>query len=90
MAGLLIIIASQLLKEYMKWIAMAMGVVLILIGALMLMGKNFSFTLHIKSTSYKVESMEAFVFGIAYAIGALGCLILFGRGPLILWRIFLV
>lgn len=73
-AGGLIVVASELLKEYMIWIAMGMGVALIVIGLLMIWGKNVAFSLHIDNASSASEAWEAFVFGIAYAIGALGCL----------------
>lgn len=73
-AGALIIFASQLLKDYMKWITIGMGAVLIVLGFLMVIGKNISFSLNMNSATHKTEALEAFVFGIAYAIGALGCL----------------
>jgi cytochrome c-type biogenesis protein len=73
-AGLLIVAASQLLKDYMMWITIGMGGGLILLGILMVMGKNVSFSLNVKQPTQKSETIEAFVFGIAYAIGALGCL----------------
>jgi len=74
LAGVLIIAAAQLLKDYMKWITMGMGSVLILIGIVMIFGKNVSFTLNVNHATPKSEITEAFIFGIAYAIGALGCL----------------
>jgi len=74
LAGGLILLASHILKAYMKWIAMGMGGILVLLGILMLSGKNLSFSLHIREPTDKTEVMEAFFFGIAYAIGALGCL----------------
>lgn len=73
-AGVMIIIAAQVLKEYMKWITVGMGAVLIVLGTLMVTGKNFSFSLNMNSATHKTEAVEAFVFGVAYAIGALGCL----------------
>jgi len=73
-AGVLIVLASQLLKEYMKYITIGMGAILIIIGILMLLGKNLAFTFNIKEPSTKSETKEAFFFGTAYAIGALGCL----------------
>lgn len=73
-AGALIIFASQLLKDYMKWITIGMGAVLIVLGFLMVIGKNISFSLNMNSANHKTEAVEAFVFGVAYAIGALGCL----------------
>jgi cytochrome c-type biogenesis protein len=73
-ATILIISAAQLLKDYMIWITIGMGVILIIIGILMVAGKSFSFTLNVNHASPDSEVAEAFVFGIAYAIGALGCL----------------
>ncbi len=73
-AGILIVAASQLLKEYMKWITIGMGGVLIILGVMMIAGKNISFSVNINQTTRSSETAEAFIFGIAYAIGALGCL----------------
>lgn len=74
LAGGLIILAGQVLKDYMKWITMGMGGVLVALGLFMLLGKNISVTLDLHFPSRKSEASEAFIFGIAYAIGALGCL----------------
>lgn len=73
-AGALIILASQLLKDYMKWITIGMGTFLIVLGFLMVIGKNIAFSLNMNNATHRTESVEAFIFGIAYAIGALGCL----------------
>ncbi len=73
-ATILIVSAAQLLKDYMLWITIGMGSILIVIGILMAFGKSFSFTLNVNQASPKTEAGEAFVFGTAYAIGALGCL----------------
>lgn len=73
-ATILIVSAAQLLKDYMIWVTIGMGSVLIIIGILMAAGKSFSFTLNVNHATPKSEVAEAFVFGLAYAIGALGCL----------------
>lgn len=73
-AGGLIIIAGQLLKDYMKWITIGMGGIFIILGILMLIGKNVSLSLNFQNANTKTEATEAFLFGVAYAIGALGCL----------------
>lgn len=73
-AGGLIIIAGQLLKDYMKWITIGMGGIFIVLGILMLLGKNVSLSVNFQNTTAKTEATEAFLFGVAYAIGALGCL----------------
>lgn len=73
-AGGLIIIAGQLLKDYMKWITVGMGGIFIVLGILMLLGKNISLSFNFQSSTTNAEATEAFLFGVAYAIGALGCL----------------
>lgn len=73
-ATILIISAAQLLKDYMIWVTIGMGSILVIIGILMAAGKSFSFTLNVNHASPKSEVAEAFIFGLAYAIGALGCL----------------
>jgi cytochrome c biogenesis protein CcdA len=73
-AGGLIVVAAQVLKDYMMWITIGMGIVLIILGILMVMGKDISFSINMNNPTDRSEAIEAFVFGIAYAIGALGCL----------------
>lgn len=74
LAGILIVAASHILKEYMKWVTVGMGGVLIVLGFLMVAGINIAISVNVNQTTDKSESVEAFIFGIAYAIGALGCL----------------
>ena len=74
LATVFILTAAQLLKDYMVWITIGMGVILIVIGVLMVAGKSFSFTLNVHHATPESEVAEAFLFGTAYAIGALGCL----------------
>lgn len=73
-AGTVIVVAAQLLKDYMKWITVGMGGGLMFLGVLLIIGKNLSFTINVKQPTNRSEMTEAFVFGTAYAIGALGCL----------------
>jgi len=73
-AGVLIVLASQILKEYMKWVTVLMGAALIIVGIFMIFGKSFAISLNVNTASKKSESVEAVIFGMAYAIGALGCL----------------
>lgn len=73
-AGGLIIMAGQLLKDYMKWITVGMGGIFIVLGILMLLGKSVSLSFNFQSSTTNTEATEAFLFGVAYAIGALGCL----------------
>lgn len=73
-AGVLIVVASQLLKAYMKWITIGMGSLIIILGILLILGKSIAFSVDINQRSDRSEIGEAFFFGVAYAIGALGCL----------------
>ncbi len=73
-AGAMIVLAGQWLKDYMKWITIGMGATLIVLGILMALGRSISISFNIQNSSPKTEAVEAFVFGIGYAIGALGCL----------------
>lgn len=74
LAGVLIIVASQILKAYMKWVTIGMGGILIILGILMIAGRNVAFSVNINQRNQNSETKEAFVFGVGYAIGALGCL----------------
>lgn len=75
LAGILIVVASQILKAYMKWVTIGMAGILIVLGGLMVAGKDIAFSVNVnQNTDSSSEAWEAFVFGIAYAIGALGCL----------------
>ena len=73
-AGIIIIFASQLIKDYMKWVSISLGGGLIILGILMLLGRNISLNIHLKQKKHDSKIAEAFLFGVAYAIGALGCL----------------
>lgn len=74
LAGILILTLNQLLKQAMPYIASAMGVVFIGVGVLMLGGKNVALNLHMRDRNVSSESLEAYLFGVAYGVGALGCL----------------
>jgi cytochrome c biogenesis protein CcdA len=69
-----IVLAAELIKEYMKYVAISLGIILIIMAIFMLFGKEFSLNIHINQKKYNNELKEAFFFGVAYAIGALGCL----------------
>ncbi len=73
-AGIGILTFSSLLKAYMPWIAIGMGILVILLGLLMLLGKNVALSFHLNIKSGGNEKKEAYLFGISYGIGALGCL----------------
>lgn len=74
LAGILIMAASQILKAYMKWVTMGMGGILIVLGILMMAGRNVAFSVNVNQRNQNSEVREAFVFGVGYAVGALGCL----------------
>lgn len=69
-----IILAAELIKSYMKYISIILGIGLLVLAILMLRGKDFSVNVHINQKEHDSEIKEAFFFGLAYAIGALGCL----------------
>ena len=69
-----IVLAAELIKSYMKYVAVCLGAILIVVAILMLLGKDFSVNIHMNQKKHENEIKEAFFFGIAYAIGALGCL----------------
>jgi len=69
-----IVLAAELIKSYMKYISIVLGLGLIVLAVLMLFGKDFSVNVHINQKKHDNEIKEAFFFGLAYAIGALGCL----------------
>lgn len=73
-ASLMISLAGQLLKDYMKYVTLFMGVGLLILALLMFFGKQISFSLNFNEPNTQNEAKEAFYFGLAYAIGALGCL----------------
>lgn len=73
-ASVFIVLAAELIKDYMKYIAIGLGVLLIVIAILILLGKEFSINIHVSAKQYNNEMKEAFFFGVAYAIAALGCL----------------
>lgn len=73
-AGGLIVVAGQLLKAYLKWVVVGMGVVLCVLGVLLLAGKHLSLNLNLRPGRTRSEAAEAFLFGAAYGLGALGCL----------------
>ncbi|MDD9953029.1 MAG: hypothetical protein OXR66_01710 [Candidatus Woesearchaeota archaeon] len=73
-AGTLLFTIAQLVKQWIPWIVVGMGVLIIILGIMMLLGKNVSLPLHGPQLQSKNQYVEAFIFGIAYGLGALGCL----------------
>ena len=70
----MIVLAGQVLKDYMKWITISMGAILIVLGIILLMGRSIALSFNFQNSNPRTEAIEAFLFGIGYAIGALGCL----------------
>jgi cytochrome c biogenesis protein CcdA len=73
-AGIGILTFSSILKSYMPWIAISMGAIVISLGIFTLFGKNMSLSFHLDIKASNDEKKEAYLFGISYGIGALGCL----------------
>lgn len=73
-AGALLAVASQLVKSYMPYIVIGMSVLIIILGTLMALGKNIALSIHLRTKHTANETIEAYLFGIAYGLGALGCL----------------
>lgn len=46
-AGVFIIVVAQILQEYLKWITVGMGGIFTVLGILMIMGKNISFSVNL-------------------------------------------
>jgi cytochrome c-type biogenesis protein len=73
-AGVLLIIAAQLIKQYLVYVVITMGAAIIVLGVFMLLGRTLALNIHGSYRTFKNESANAFVFGTAYGLGALGCL----------------
>lgn len=73
-AGFAVIAISQFIKKFIPWIAIAAGIILIVIGIFSFFGKEFLFfqTPKIDFIS-KNEKIQIYLFGIVYAVGSLGC-----------------
>ncbi|MBI2130777.1 hypothetical protein HYU10_03335 [Candidatus Woesearchaeota archaeon] len=74
LAGFGVLAVGQFIKRFIPWIAVITGIILIIIGFAMLLGKNISyFQLPKINLVRKNEKLGIYLFGIAYAIGSLGC-----------------
>lgn len=73
-AGFGVIAIGQFIKQFIPWIAVATGIILIIVGILMFFGKEFLFfqAPNIKFINQN-EKAGIYLFGIVYAIGSLGC-----------------
>ena len=74
LAGVVSILFAQILGQAVAWIAEAVGVVFVGVGILMLFGKSgLSFYIRGKWNVSQGNLWSVFVYGIAYALGSLGC-----------------
>lgn len=74
LGGILIFTVASLVKKYLVYIVIGMGILVILMGVAMVLGKQVSIPIHGPNATRKSQYTEAFIFGIAYGLGALGCL----------------
>ena len=73
-AGFGVIAIGQFIKQFIPWIAVTTGIILIIVGILMFFGKEFLFFQAPKIRYIqKNEKAGIYLFGIVYAIGSLGC-----------------
>lgn len=73
-AGLVSVIFVELLGKAMPWIAFLVAIGFTVAGILMMSGKNvFSFHIGNNWDMKKGAKMSLFLYGIAYALGSLGC-----------------
>jgi len=74
LTGFSVIAIGQFIKQFIPWIAIVTGIILIFIGIFMFFGKDF---LLFQSPKLKFvhqnEKAGIYLFGIVYAIGSLGC-----------------
>lgn len=68
--GLLLLLFGQVIKPFIPRIAVVTGVILVILGVLVLFKKDF---LSLNLPHIKQEKTGAYLFGIAYAVAALGC-----------------
>jgi len=74
LAGFGVIAIGQFIKQFIPWIAVTTGIILIIVGILMFFGKEFIFFQAPKiKFVQKNEKAGIYLFGIVYAIGSLGC-----------------
>jgi cytochrome c-type biogenesis protein len=73
-AGALLALISQVVKQYLPYIVMVLGVFIIIMGFLMFLGKNIALPIHLRFKESQNELVEGYLFGIIYGLAALGCL----------------
>jgi len=72
--GLLLFTLASAIKAYIVYVVITMGVLIIILGGFMLAGKDVSLPVHGPNAKSKNAYLESFIFGIAYGVGAFGCL----------------
>ena len=74
LAGAAVLILGQYIKRIIPWIAVATGIILIIIGIIMIFRREFAFFQMPKINIVREnKKLGVYLFGIAYAIGSLGC-----------------
>lgn len=73
LAGAAVILLGQYIKQFIPWIAIGAGFILILLGIAMFFGRFAFFQMPRINLIRKNEKLGVYLFGIAYAIGSLGC-----------------
>ena len=73
--GGLLIAFKEVMKPVILYLSLILGVVVIILGIMMLMGKSISISIHNNNHGNSGNEMkESFIFGFGYGIAALGCL----------------
>lgn len=70
-AGLLILALGQIIKTFIPWLSVLFGIGLIALGISILLGKHILINLNF--LQLKTEKWGLYLFGVAYAVAALGC-----------------
>ena len=74
LAGFGVIAIGQFIKQFIPWIVVITGAILVVVGILMFFGKNFLFFQVPKINIVQHnEKLGIYLFGIVYAVGSLGC-----------------
>lgn len=74
LAGVVSVVFAQVLGQMVAWIAEVVGVLFVAVGILMLFGRSgLSFHVGGKWSLSQGNLRSVFLYGIAYALGSLGC-----------------
>lgn len=74
LAGFGVIAMGQFVRQFIPWIAVITGAILVAVGILMFFGRDFLFFQAPKiNFANKNSRIGIYLFGIVYAVGSLGC-----------------